>query len=200
MTRSAALTVLALVVPHLGIAQDVVEPKSGVAFAQQANDMSLLGVGLRTKTFLRVKVYAVGLYVSDKALTGELAAHKKDLGSPAFYTALVQGDFAKEIVLRFVRDVSTNQIQDAFREALGGADPARLSEFVANFGDTKSGQEYRFHWSSAAVMEISVAGQSRAPINDKAFVAEVLGIWLGPRPVQEDIKVALVSRASMLLK
>src|SRR4029453_11644723 len=40
-------------------------PKPGVTFAAKVGDMSLLGVGLRTKALLRFKVYALGLYVAD---------------------------------------------------------------------------------------------------------------------------------------
>ena len=82
MNRPAALLLtLALAAPAL--AQDVAEPKSGVKFAVKSGDMSLLGVGLRTKTMLKVKVYAVGLYVADSALAGPLAAHKGKANTPA---------------------------------------------------------------------------------------------------------------------
>ena len=66
------LVALGLAVP--ATAQDVKEPASGVTFAPKVGEMSLLGVGLRTKTFLKVKVYAVGFYVADSALAGPLAA------------------------------------------------------------------------------------------------------------------------------
>jgi hypothetical protein len=200
MVRTAALIVLTLTLPRLAAAEDVVEPKTGVAFPATANDMSLLGVGLRTKTFLKVKVYAIGFYVADKALKGDLAGHKADLGTEAFYKDLLEGDFPKEIVMKFVRDLSADQIQGAFKEVLSGADPARVSSFVAYFGPTKSGEEYRLHWSSATTLETSVAGQRRAPIIDQAFATAVLAIWLGPKPVQDDIKSGLVSRASGLIR
>ena len=106
--RSSAMILagaLALVAPGLR-AQDVTEPGSGVKFAAHEGETSLLGIGLRTKTFLKVKVYAIGLYVADTALTGPLAAYKGKAAAPAFYQALVLGDFPKEVRLRFVRDLS----------------------------------------------------------------------------------------------
>src|SRR6185503_2409661 len=92
-------------------ADDVVEPKSGVKFAARAGDMSLLGAGLRTKTFLKVKVYAIGLYVADAALAGPLAVHKGKTDTPAFYRDLLNGDLGKQLVLTFPRDLSSGQIQ-----------------------------------------------------------------------------------------
>jgi hypothetical protein len=180
--------------------QDVTEPKSGVAFAPKVGDMSLLGVGLRTKTMLKVKVYAVGLYVADSALAGPLAALKGKTDSPAFYRELVTGDFPKEIRLKFVRDLSAEQIQSAFREVLTAADPAKTNLFVNYFGELKSGQEAVLHYSPGGNLEVSVAGLGKPPINDKKFSESVFAIWLGDKPIQDDIKKALVSRADQLLK
>ena len=181
-------------------ARDVNEPRSGTAFADRSGDMSLLGVGLRTRTFLKVKVYAVGLYVADAALAGPLAAHKGKTTSPAFYRDLVTGDFPKQVTMKFLRAVSTDQIRDAFRESLAGADKARLETFLGNFGDTKAGDEYVIRWTPGVGLETTVAGQSKPAIDDKPFAAAVFAIWLGDKPVQEDIKKDLVVRAEGLLK
>src|SRR5262245_64577450 len=120
---------VALTLGAAALAQDVKEAASGVTFAPKVADTSLLGVGLRTKTFLKVKVYAIGLYVADSALAGPLAAHRSNLLTPAFYRELVEGDYPKEVRLRLVRDLSANQIQEAMREALASAEKARVDAF-----------------------------------------------------------------------
>jgi len=197
MNRPAALLLtLALATPAL--AQEVTEPKSGVKFAAKSGDMSLLGVGLRTKTMLKVKVYAVGLYVADSALAGPLAAFKGKTDSPAFFKELVSGDFEKQIVMKFTRDVTSDQIRGAFRETLQGT--SKLDLFVGYFGDTKEGQEYVLTWKPGGILETKVAGLNKPEINDKTFAAAVFGIWLGEKPIQEDIKKGLVSRAGELIK
>jgi Chalcone isomerase-like len=190
---------LALAAPLLQ-AQDVTEPGSGVKFATHDGDQSLLGVGLRTKTFLKVKVYAIGLYVADAALAGPLAPYKGQTTSPAFYKTLVEGDFAKQVRLRFVRDLSANQIQEAMREALARADKARVDQFVAYFPAIKTGDDCLLRWAPGGTLETVMAGQAKAPIADKAFAMELFGVWLGEKPIQEDVKKALVSRAPELLK
>jgi hypothetical protein len=193
----AALLCLA---PRPARAQDVVEPSTGVKFAAKNGDMSLLGVARRTRTIFSVKVYAIGLYVTDAALAGPLAVHRSKLDQPAFYNDLVWGDFPKEAVLKFVRDVSTNQIRDAFRESLSGADPARLQTFLGYFGDIKVGQECVLRWTPPGTLETTMAGQVKPPITDKNFAAAIFSVWLGPKPIQEDIKKGLVSRAASLIR
>ena len=129
-----ALVALALVVAvEPAMAQDVTEPGSGVKFAAKKGDLSLLGVGLRTRTILQVKVYAIGLYVADGALTGPLAAHKATPTGPALYRDLVRGDFPKELHLKFVRDVGQASIQEAMRASLAGADKTRFVPSPATF-------------------------------------------------------------------
>ena len=197
MNRPAALLLtLALTTPAL--AQEVAEPKSGVKFAAKSGDMSLLGVGLRTKTMLKVKVYAVGLYVADSALAGPLVAFKGKTDSAPFYKELAWGDFGKQIVMKFTREVSTDQIRGAFRESLQGT--SKLDQFLGYFGDTKEGQEYVLAWKPGGILATKVAGVDKPEINDKAFAAAVFGIWLGEKPIQGDVKKGLASRAGELIK
>ena len=116
-----AATLFSLAVPTP--APVVPEPKTGVTFEMKVGDMSLLGIGLRTKTFLKFKVYALGLYVADSALSGPLTVHRGKVGTSAFYQDLITGDFEKQFVLKLVRDLSADQIQGTFRSHMPSADP-----------------------------------------------------------------------------
>jgi hypothetical protein len=179
------------------LAQDVItEPKSGAKFAAKDGETSLLGVSLRTKTFAKVKVYAIGLYVADAAISGPL---KNKAGTDELYKELQNGDFQKTIVMKFVRDVSTKQIRDAFHESLKGAGD-KTDAWIDYFTDLRSGQECFISWVPGAGLTTKVAGVDKPAINDKAFAAAVFGIWLGDKPVQENIKKELVSRSALLFK
>jgi hypothetical protein len=180
-------------------AQEVKEPRTGVSFPVKEDGMTLLGVGVRTKTFLKVKVYAAAFYVADAALTGPLAVHRGRTGTPAFYRDLVWGDFPKAIVMKFVRDTTASQIRDAFYEALPGVDRARLDLFASHFGTPRNGQTVVVRWGLGGVIQTTAAGEVKPPIADKAFAAAVFGIWLGEKPIQEDLKRDLVSRAPQVL-
>jgi chalcone isomerase-like protein len=192
------VAVLALQQPP-AIDEEVVEPRTGVHFTTRQADLSLLGVGVRTRSIFRVKVYAIGLYVADAALAGPLAVHKGKLDTPELYRDLVWGDFEKQINMKFVRDVTRAEVQEAFREALPRVNRARLDEFGSHFVDTRQGQEYVLRWAPGGVLETSFNGQPNTPIPDKDFTAAVFGIWLGERPIQADIKRDLVSRAPQLI-
>jgi hypothetical protein len=197
---SSALVFALLTVAMPLRAEDVTEPGSGVKFTTRDGDNALLGLGLRTRTFLKVKVYAIGLYVADSALGGSLAAYKGQTSSPAFYKALVEGDFPKEVRLRFTRNLEAKQIQEAMREALGKADRARVDQFVSYFPAIKQGDECVIRWAPGGTLETVMAGTAKPPIADKAFAAAVFGVWLGEKPIQDDIKKGLVSRAGELIR
>jgi hypothetical protein len=191
-TLAAAVLALLGLGAAAALAQDVAEPRSGVRFPAKADGMTLLGTGLRTRTMLKVKVYALGLYAGDEALRGPLAAFKGTPTSRELYNQLVWGDFPRQVTMKFVRDVSRDQIQGAFREVLPAG--PRLDAFLNYFGDTKSGQEYVLRWVPGRGLMTTVAGQEKAVIDDKNFAAAVFGIWLGDKPIQDDIKRELVAR------
>jgi len=197
--RFVASIVLAAALAASAGAQEVKEPRTGVSFPVKRDEMTLLGVGLRTKTFLRVKVYAAGLYVADSVLSGPLAVHRGHTGTPAFYRDLVWGDFPKAIVMTFVRDTTASQIRDAFYESLPTIDHARLDLFSSHFGTPGKGQTVVVRWAPGGVIETTSAGEVKPPIADKAFATAVFGIWLGEKPIQENLKRDLVSRSPQVL-
>jgi hypothetical protein len=176
------------------------EPATGVTFPKSVGDMSLLGVSVQRKTIFRIKVYAIGLYVADSALSGPLAVHKGKVGTAAFYSDLVTGDFEKEIVLKLVRGLSADQIQGAFRENIGLVDRGLLSQFVSYFATAAAGQECVLHWAPGGILETQVAGVAKPAIGDRAFSEAVFAIWLGERPLDEKTRKGMVSRASELLE
>jgi hypothetical protein len=194
----AAVLATILAAPALAApAEQVTEPASGVKFDAQAGELQLLGVGLRTRTMLKVKVYALGLYVDPVGL----AAHKGKGVTPALYKDLVWGDFRREIRMKFVREsVSADQIRGAFRDSLSSADKAKTEAFLGYFGDTKAGDEYLLRWVPGGTLEVTVGGQPKPPIADKNFAAAVFAIWLGDKPIQADIKKGLAARAGEVLK
>jgi hypothetical protein len=198
LAAGAALALL----PTSAPAQDFVESGSGVAFPLKRDGGTLLGAGLRVKkiAFVKAKVYAVALYVSDDALAGPLAVHRGKTADPAFFKDLVWGDFPKELVLHFVRDVGQGRIQDAMREALEGASKGPLDAFVSYFPEVKTGQECVLRWGSGGVLEVTMAGAAKPPIADKTFAAAVFGLYVGEHPLQDDIKAGVTSRAAEILK
>jgi hypothetical protein len=182
-------------------AQTWTEPKSGAAFAVKKDDLTLLGGGLRVKKMVfTFKAYAIGFYVSDAALAGPLAAFKGKTTSPEFYKELQTGDFKKEAVLRFMRNLSQSRIQEAMREALVGAEPKVLDQFISYFPELKEGQECVLRWAPGGTLETVMAGQAKPPIANREFTERLFGLYVGPTPIQADIKAGVVARAADVIK
>jgi len=194
-------TVAALALADAAHAQSWTEPKSGIAFAVKKDDMTLLGGGLRVKKVLfTFKAYAIGFYVSDAAVAGPLAAFKGKTTSPEFYKALQTGDFKKEVVLKFMRNLSQSRIQEGMRESLAGAEPKVLDQFISYFPEVKEGQECVLRWAPGGTVEAVMAGQAKPPIASPAFAERLFGLYVGPRPIQDDIKAGVVARAGEVIK
>jgi Chalcone isomerase-like len=197
--RTLAVSLLAVSLAVPALSQEVTEAKSGTKFAAKVDDMSLLGAGLRVKKILfTFKAYAIGFYVADSALSGPLAAYKGKTDSPAFYKELIEGDFKKQMTLKFLRNLGKGRIQDAMREALEGADKAKTDTFVSYFPEVKDGEDCVLSWAPGGDLDVTIAGKPMAPI--PGFASTVFGIWLREKPIQDDIKVDLVSRAKDLIK
>ena len=200
-THVAALVFVAVAAAVAAPAQTWTEPKSGASFEVKRDGMTLLGAGLRVKKIVfTFKAYAVGFYVDDAALAGPLAAYKGKGVSPELFQALQAGDFRKELVLRFLRTLSAGKIQGAMRESLEGADPKTLDQFVSYFPEVKEGEECTLRWTPGGTLESIMAGQVKPPIANKPFSERLFGLYVGPTPIQEDIKADLVARVKDVLK
>ena len=197
----AAVAALALVVGAGTVAaQDFKDPKSEVAFAVDNGDLTLLGTGLRIKkiAFLKFKAYAFGFYV-DKA-AADLAAFKGKPASDDLRKALQTGDFKKELVLHFMRDLDAKKIQDAMREALEkGTDPKVLDQFIAYFPEIKVGERCTLRWVPGGTIETVMMGQEKPPITDRAFAEKLYGLYVCPKPLQKDFKDGTVARVGDVL-
>jgi hypothetical protein len=182
-------------------AQEWTVPMTGVAFPVKKEGMTLLGGGLRVKKIVfTFKAYTIGFYVADDALAGPLAVYKGKTTSPAFYHELQTGDFKKEVVLRFMRNLSQSRIQEAMRESLAGADPKILEQFIAYFPQVAEGQTCEIRYLPGGTLEAVMAGQAKPPIKDKKFADQFFGLYVGPAPLQADIKEGVVARAGEALK
>ena len=189
---------------------DVTEPKTGASFPESMDvagkNLSLAGTGVRTKFI--VKVYAGALYM-DAAAKSELASFKAEAAKPsqAVYDAIIRGSFARLFVLHFVRDVDSGKIKEAFEEGLSNSIDINASDvqkdvqsFLAASGaDMKEGQEMKILLTGDEVAVTTPSGSSPAIKNQK-LAAAVAGIWLGKKPVTEDLKKGLLNRLPQLLQ
>ncbi len=152
-------------------------------------ELILNGAGLRT--LYMVKIYVAGLYLTQK----------KD--NTAGVIAL---EGPKRIQLSLIRGVSVEQLLDALNQGLkANLSAAELVKFAGQIEQlnttfsalkkTKKGDVVALDLVPGAGTRVSVNGQSTsAPIQGDEFYGALLKIWLGDKPVQDELKKALLGQ------
>ena len=183
--RVAAL--LLLLAPFAVTAAEVegvrIDDKTRVANAE----LTLNGAGLRKRAFF--KVYAMGLYVPQKTSNAaalleqpgpkRVAIHMlRDVGADAFSEALAEGIRANH------SDAEAKALEPRLKE---------LTSIIAEVGEAKKGMAIAldFQPQSGTVMLVNGAARGK-PIAGDDFYRALLRIWIGDKPVQDDLKKALL--------
>jgi hypothetical protein len=160
-----------------------IDDKTRVANAE----LALNGAGLRKRAFFQV--YAIGLYLPAKtsnpaeviASPGpkRVAIHMlRDVGADAFTEAMADGIRANH------SEAETKALEPRIKE---------LAAIMAELKETKKGMAIALDWQpqSGTVMVVNGAARGK-PIAGEDFYKALLRIWIGDKPVQDDLKKALL--------
>lgn len=166
----------------------------GIKFDDQtkvgATELLVNGTGVRRKFGKR---YVIALYLPAKA--GDAAAVLASKG-------------AKRIAITLVKDVSGDTFADALAkgvennssEAEMAAVKDRLKQWtdtVIALGEVKAGSIILIDWLPEKGTQLSINGQAKGKeIAGEDFYKALLRVWLGKDPVQDDIKLGLLGKAS----
>jgi hypothetical protein len=194
----------------------VLEPKSKVPFPMHlgvpghGEQHVLTGTGLRTKTFLKVKVYAFGLYVDEEAAHAALGTfagqNAKELEeNDAFYAQVLEMGFPMTLRLVMTRDVGGDDMADAFDGALrprvqraaaemnmpGGE--AALEEFRTYFSVEEMTKESELVFTCAdGTLMSQVRGEVMPELDSPALCWALFDVYLGEDPISGDGKKKVV--------
>jgi len=161
---------------------------AGVAIPDKANvggqDLVLNGAGVRSRMVF--KVYVGSLYVPAKTKTA----------------ADVYAKAPRRVQLNMLRDVTSDQMVDALTEGLNqansaaeaGAVKAQMAELAAilkSIGQLKEGNVLAFDFVDGGT-RVSLNGQAKGTIAGDAFNKALFNAWLGDKPVQDDLKKAML--------
>ena len=190
MQKLLAAVLFALTLPALAAVE-----VAGVKFDDKAKvgaaDTVLNGAGLRNRAFF--KVYALGLYLPQKATT------------PADVLA-ARG--AKRIAIVTLRDLTAEQFVDALLEALkNNHDEAalkalqpKIDQFRAamlSIGNAPEKSSVNLDFLPESGTRLSFNGaQKGADIAGEDFFRALLRIWIGDKPAQEDLREKLLGKGS----
>ena len=178
---------LAFVIAFAATAADVagvrIEDKTKVGNAE----LTLNGAGLRKRAFFQV--YAIGLYLPQKSAAPaaileqagpkRVAIHMlRNVGADAFTEALADGIRANH------SDADTKALEPRLKE---------LSAIMAELKEAKKGMAIALDWQPGAGTVLLVNGAAHGkPIAGEDFYRALLRVWIGDKPVQDDLKKALL--------
>lgn len=153
-------------------------------------DLKLNGAGMRTK--LVIKVYAAGLYLTEKS---------KNVAD------ILKMDGPRRVTLVMARDISSEDLGKAFmdgiNENLDKAEKAKIVGQIGKFGEMfasvdqiKKGDVLHMDWipGTGTVCELN-GKRIGEPASDINFYNAVLRIWLGEKPADRSLKPALLGDA-----
>lgn len=150
-------------------------------------DLVLNGAGMRTKVI--IKVYAAGLYLTDrKATMAEIATM----------------DGPRRVKLMMARDLSIDSFGSAFmdglRENTSVAERNALVTQITKFGEMfagvpglKKGDVMTIDWLPGVGTQCELNGKKVGEVvPDIAFYNALLRIWMGEHPADRSLKPALL--------
>jgi len=152
----------------------------------ESRELVLNGAGLRKRLFFNV--YVIGLYLPEKL---------KDA------RAVLSAAGPKRADIHMLRDVGADQFIEALvdglrantsEEEMKAHEPRikQLSDTMAALKEAKKGMRIALDWTGAATQLVVNGKPAGAPIAGEDFYRALLRIWIGERPVQDDLKKALL--------
>ena len=159
---------------------------AGVTIPDTDQQLVLNGAGLRKRAFFQV--FAMGIYLPEKKSAAADVIGAAD---------------RKRVVIHMLRDVRADQFSDALIDGMKdnhsegdmkALEPRakQLAAVMAEMKEAKKGMRITLDWLPAGT-QVTVDGKAAgAPISGEDFYRALLRIWLGDKPVQDDLKKALL--------
>jgi len=152
----------------------------------ESRELVLNGAGLRKRIIFNV--YVIGLYLPEK---------KSDLA------AIVALAGPKRAAIHMLRDVGADRFTEALVEGLRAntseaqykaLEPRvqELAAIMAQVAEAKKGMTISLDWTGAATQLLVNGKPAGKPIAGEDFYRALLRIWLGDKPVQDDLKRSLL--------
>jgi hypothetical protein len=185
--RSLAVALLLAAFP--AAATEIAGVKVADSIDVEGKTLVLNGAGIRTKTFLKVKVYVGALYLPQKSTDA---------------AAVVALDAPKVLRLTLLRDVDKASMLTAFRDGIESNSPGQAAALAPRLKEVEDGFPPEFkekqvlvvRWVPGQGTTVGVEGEKGVTIAGKDFADAIFRIWLGPKPTDgglEDLKEALLA-------
>ncbi len=179
---SSAAAAAFLALAPLVVASEVAGVRLPDTVTVEGKTLKLNGAGVRKK--LLFKVYVAGLY---------LESPSKDAA------AVLSANEIKSMRLHILRSLKGSQVTEAISEGFERNSKeqmpklkGRLEKLGTMIPDVTEGDEIGLTWVPDKGTHVTVRGTDRGSIDGQDFADALFAVWLGPNPVQDDLKKALL--------
>jgi hypothetical protein len=189
----AALALLgAWALPVAAVEVQSVRLAERVRFAENGSELIINGMGVRKRVF--VSVYVGALYLPRK--------------TPSAEAILAADTSSRRLAIHILRDeITAEQLLGSFREGLEAnnspADLAAVSAGVRQLDAifnaarvVKRGDLILFDYFPESGTKVTIGNEVKGTIPGAEFNRALMKIWLGPKPVDPELKKALLGGAS----
>lgn len=170
------------------LALEVAGVKIADSVKLENQELQLNGAGIRTRMF--VKVYVGALYLVQKTNSAQAAIDDGEV---------------KRVSMHFLRDLRTEQVASALNAGLiANNSPAELAnlepkvgEFnsiLSSIGNAKKGDVISIDYLPGVGTRVNINGEAKGTVAGKDFNRALLKVWLGDKPVDADLKRAMIGR------
>jgi hypothetical protein len=148
----------------------------------EGKELVLNGMGLRTATAFKVKIYAIGLYLENKSSDSD---------------AIMSSTENKRITMHFLHKVSADELSGGWSEGfenntqdISGIKD-QIAKFNASMRDVKTGDSITLDFSGRKV-DVFINNALIDSMEGESFLSALLAIWLGPKPPNEPLKKGIL--------
>ena len=182
MSRRSVAALLWILAASVGLSLEIAGVRLPDTDTVDGKTLKLNGAGVRKKILF--KVYAAGLY---------LETPSKDAA------AVISATQIKSMRLHILRNLKGKQVSDAISEGFERNSKeqlpklsARLEKLKEMIPDVAVDDLILFTSLPDKGVRVTVRGTERGTIEGRDFADALFSVWLGPNPVQEDLKKALL--------
>jgi hypothetical protein len=181
-TMAAAISLIALTALSPVMAATLADVDFDDSVTVDGKELTLNGLGLRTATAFKVKIYAIGLYLENKSSDPD---------------AIMSSAENKRITMHFLHKVTADELSGGWTEGfenntrdISGIKD-QIAKFNASMRDVKTGESIILNFSGGKV-DVLINDTLVDSIEGESFIKAVQAIWLGPKPPNEPLKKGIL--------
>lgn len=153
-----------------------------VSFNYSGKEYHLNATGVATRKKFFITVYSVAHYLEDGA----------DKSAVNKIAAIMNGDNAKQLTIKWARNLPVDRVRDGYHESFRTAIPAEelyklqgeVNQFIGYFNkEVVKGEEHIIRWIPGGNIEVLIDGNKVGDIHNEAFAKGLWNIWFGEKSV-----------------